>query len=130
MCNIHRIIYSYYNLHAMNASMTATLKYATTSYKKMQIIAQMIRGKKAIDALDMLHFLPHKSGTVLEKLVKSAVANATNNAGKKPENLVIKTIEVGRWPKLKRVRFVARARVHGYVKHRSFVKVELAEKVA
>lgn len=42
--------------------------------------------------------------------------------------MYVKAIEVGRGPKLKRMRFVARARIHGYVKHRSFVKVILDNK--
>jgi ribosomal protein L22 len=44
------------------------------------------------------------------------------------EDLYVARVDVWRGPKLKRVRFVARARVHGYVKHRSFVRVVLNSK--
>ncbi len=112
----------------MNQSMTATLKYATISYKKMWVIAKLIRGKKATDVLDMLEFLPKKWADIVRKVVNSAVSNAVNNAWKNKDSLYIETVEVGRGPKLKRIRFVARARIHGYVKHRSFVKVVLVSK--
>lgn len=112
----------------MNNSLTATLTYATTSYKKMNLIAKLVRGKGALEGMSLLHHLPKKAGEILFKLVKSAVANAENNAKMKPETLYIKEIYVGRGPKLKRTRFVARSRVHGYVKHRSFVKVFLDTK--
>lgn len=112
----------------MSANTTATLKYATTSYKKMWLIAKMIRGKKASDAAVLLEFLPKKWADILRKVLMSAIANATNNADKNADMLYVDRVEVGRGPKLKRMRFVWRARIHGYVKHRSFVKVILASK--
>ena len=112
----------------MSASMTATLKYATTSYKKMWVIAKMIRWKDVTTASTLLEFLPKKWAKVMRKVVLSAVANATNNLDKDADKLYIDRVEVGRGPKLKRMRFVGRARIHGYVKHRSFVKVVLASK--
>lgn len=112
----------------MNSSMTAQLKYATTSYQKMWLIAKMVRGKRAEDALVFLEHLPKTWAKIMRKVVKSAVANAVNNAGEKSENLVVDRIEVGRWPKLKRMKFVWRARIHGYLRHRSCVKVVLAAK--
>ena len=108
--------------------MTAQLKYATTSYKKMGVIAKMVRGKKVQDALVFLQYLPKKGAKVMRKVVKSAMPHAVNNAGNKPEDLVIQAVEVGRGPKIKRIRFVGRARIHGYQKHRSCVKVVLATK--
>ncbi|NOZ43826.1 MAG: 50S ribosomal protein L22 [bacterium] len=108
--------------------MTATLKYGITSDKKMLLVAKMIQGKSVDEALKVLHFMPKKAAGLLYKVVHSAYANATNNAGLKGTDLYIKTINVGRGPKLKRYRFASRSRVHGYVKHRSFVRVVLQAK--
>lgn len=108
-----------------NKSMTATLKYATVSEKKINLVAKMIRGKPVDEVLVMLSFLPKKSAAILLKLVKAASANASNNLKIDASTLKVKAIEVWRWPKIKRVRAVWRSRMHGYIKHRSFVKVVL-----
>lgn len=60
-------------------NLTATLKYALVSDKKMSLMAQMVKGKKVEDALVLLGFLPKKSAKCLYKVVKSASANATTN---------------------------------------------------
>lgn len=109
----------------MNNSMTATLKYATLSSKKIGVVAKLIKWKQVNEVLPYLQFLPKKSATILWKLVKAASSNAEHNLSLKSENLVVKTVEIGRWPKIKRVRPAGRSRMHGYVKHRSFVKVVL-----
>lgn len=107
-------------------SLTATLKYATVSEEKINLIAKMIRGKSVQEALTMLEFLPKKAAKILRKLVHAAQANATHNLHMTSETpLRVKTVEVGRGPKIKRVRAVGRSRMHGYVKHRSFVRVVL-----
>lgn len=108
--------------------MTATLKYATTSYKKMLLMAKLVNGEKVGSALTQLSHMPKTAAKILYKVVHSAAANATNNAWAQMENLFISKIDIGRGPKLKRMRFVARSRVHGYVKHRAFVRVILDTK--
>lgn len=112
----------------MNKSLTATLKYALTSYKKMQLVAKLVQGKNVDEALTILEHTPKASAKMLWKVIKSAQANAVNNAGQNAQTLYISHITVGRGPKLKRSRFVARSRIHGYVKHRAFVRVVLDNK--
>ena len=107
----------------MDNQVSATLKYALLSDKKMNLI----RGKKATEALVDLEFLPKKGARTLHKLIKSAVANAS--AKWLPvDQLVIDRIEVWRWPKIKRVRFTSRSRISHYEKYRCYVKVVLAVK--
>jgi large subunit ribosomal protein L22 len=108
--------------------MTATLKYALVSHIKMELMAKLVRGKKVQDALDLLQFVPKKAGKTLYKVIKSAAANASTNAGKDVNDLYIQTIDVGSGPKLKRVRFVSRSRISHYAKYRAFVKVVLNTK--
>jgi len=109
----------------MTNSMTATLKYALCSDKKMLLVAKLVQGKPVVEALAILEFLPKKAAKTLYKVVKSAQANAQQNLTTKSQKLYIKTINVGRGPKIKRHRFASRSRVHSYIKHRAFVRVTL-----
>jgi len=109
----------------MSKSLTATLKYATLSEKKINVVAKMIQGKPVDEVLTLLKFLPKKSSAILWKLVKAASSNAEHNLNIKSNALIVKTVDVGRGPKIKRVRAVGRSRMHGYIKHRSFVRVVL-----
>jgi large subunit ribosomal protein L22 len=109
----------------MTWEVTAVLKYATTSYKKMELIAKIVRWKRVFEALTLLEYLPKKAGQILHRLIKSAAANAVENAWYNLNDLVIDTIYVGRGPKIKRMRFASRSKTHRYIKHRSFVKVIL-----
>lgn len=106
-------------------SITATLRYATTSEKKINLIAKIIRWKKVNDALNILMFTNKKAAKILEKVLKSAIANAKHNLWLKEDDLYIKRIDIWRWPKIKRIRFASRARIHPYEKHRSFVRIVL-----
>lgn len=111
----------------MDNQVSATLKYALLSDKKMNLIADLVREKKATDALADLEFLPKKGARTLHKLLKSAVANAS--AKWLPvDQLIVDRVEVGRGPKIKRVRFTSRSRISHYEKYRCYVKVVLAVK--
>lgn len=106
-------------------NLTATLKYALVSDKKMALMAQMVQGKKVEDALTLLNVLPKKAAKFLYKVIKSAYANATTNGSYDAKKLYIQKIEVGRGPKIQRIRFVSRSRISHFVRYRAFVKVFL-----
>lgn len=112
----------------MNKSLTATLKYALSSHKKMNLVAQLVRWKNVDEALNQLQFTPKKWAGILHKVIHSAMSNAKNNLWLDTKSLYIATINIGRGPKLKRVRFVSKSGIHNYVKYRSFVSVELVQK--
>ena len=57
----------------------ATLKYARISSRKVKIVADLIRGKAVDEALAIVKFTPKASSEIIEKLLKSAMANAENN---------------------------------------------------
>ena len=103
-------------------NLTATLKYALVSDKKMSLIAQMVKGKKVDEALTFLEVLPKKAAKFLAKVIKSAYANATTNASYDGNKLYVQKIEIGRGPKIQRIRFVSRSRISHYVKYRAFCK--------
>ena len=107
---------------------SATLKYALLSDKKMNLIADLVRGKKVTDAFTILEHLPKKGAKILYKLLKSAAANAVTNEKLAMDDLVIDRIEVGRGPKVKRIRFTSRSRISHYEKYRTYVKVVLTTK--
>ena len=54
----------------------ATLKYARISSRKVKIVADLIRGKDVDEALSIVKFTPKASSAIIEKLLKSAIANA------------------------------------------------------
>ncbi len=105
----------------------ASLSYAITSAIKMELVAKMVRWKSVKDALTLLEFLPKKAGRILSKVVASAYANAKIGEGSDVD-AVVSTIDVGKGPSIKRMRFTSRARIYGYMKHRSFVRVILSVK--
>jgi large subunit ribosomal protein L22 len=109
----------------MEKNLTATLKYALLSDKKMAVVAKLVVGKKVKDALELLKYMPKKAAGELTKVITSASANASKNGDADPAKLYIEKIYVTRAPKLKRVRFVSRSRISHYVKYRCFVKVFL-----
>lgn len=80
----------------MTHEVSATLKYALLSDKKLNLVADLVREKKVIDALNMLEYMPKKGARVLYKLIKSAAANAVNNHKMALDDLYIEKILVGR----------------------------------
>ncbi len=112
----------------MKTEVSATLKYALISDKKLNLVADLVRDKSVLDALNVLEYMPKKWARILYKLIKSASANAVNNNKLALDDLLIKEILVGKWPKIRRVRFVSRSRISHYEKYRSYVKVVLTTK--
>lgn len=93
----------------MNQTVTAQLRYLRASPRKLRLLADFIRGKKAVRAADSLSVMNKRGARHLLKLVRSALANAKHNHELAAENLFIKTITVDGGPVLKR--FMPRA--HG-----------------
>ncbi len=86
----------------------ATVKYARISSRKVAIVANLIRGKNVDEALAILKFTPKAGCEVLEKLLKSAIANAENNNQMDHNKLYIAEIYSNQGPTLKRIRPAAK----------------------
>lgn len=112
----------------MNKSLTSTLKYAVSSEKKMNLVAKMVRWKDVSQAAILLQHMPKKSAKIILKVLNSAIANAKNNEWLNESDLYVSRVDIGKWMRLKRVRFASRSRVHSYVKYRSFIRVVLDTK--
>ena len=108
----------------------ATLKYARISARKVKIVADLIRGKDVDEALAIMKFTPKASSEVLEKLLKSAIANAENNHEMKHENLYVAEIFANQGPTLKRIRPAAKGSAVRIRKRTSHITIVLKEKEA
>jgi len=106
----------------------AVAKYLRVSPYKVRLIADLVRGKKVDEALTILKFLPKKSGRLINKTLRSAVANAENTHTIDVDTLFIKTILVDEGPKLKRWRPRAMGRATRILKRTSHITMVLAEK--
>ncbi len=108
----------------------ATLKYARISARKVKIVADLIRGKNVDDALAIVKFTPKASSVTIEKLLKSAIANAENNHGMKHEKLYVAEIYANQGPTLKRIRPAAKGSAVRIRKRTSHITIVLKEKEA
>jgi len=106
----------------------AKLKHTKISPKKVRLVANAIRGLSVTEALDRLPIIFKKSAPVIEKLLKSAVANATDQYEIKAEDLLIKSIVVNKGVDLKRWRPAAFGRAHPFRKHSSHIEIVLNAK--
>ena len=108
----------------------ATLKFARISSRKVKIVADLIRGKDVDEALAIMKFTPKASSEVLEKLLKSAIANAENNNGMKHEKLYVAEIFANQGPTLKRIRPAAKGSAVRIRKRTSHITIVIKEKEA
>ena len=106
----------------------ATLKNARISARKVKIVADLIRGKDAKEALAIVKFTPKASSEVIEKLLKSAIANAENNNGMDVSKLYIEECYAGSAPTMKRIRPRAQGRAYRILKRLSHITIVLNER--
>ena len=104
-------------------------KYARISPFKVREVTREIQGLPVSAALDVLAFTPKKAASLIGKTLKSAVANAENNANLKVDGLVVKEAIVGEGPTIKRM--MARARGSGsqILKRTSHIRIVLSDEI-
>lgn len=105
----------------------AVMKFARVSPRKVRRITNLIKGKKAGDALISLRFLPHSSAKIVEKLLKSAIANAEQKKVADPESMRIVNAIVEQGPTMKRMMPRAMGRADIIKKRTSHIKLQLEE---
>jgi large subunit ribosomal protein L22 len=110
----------------------AVARYIQISPQKVRLIADLVRGKRAEEALDILRFMPQKSAEPVFKLVQSAVANAEQNYGLEIDELFISRIFADEGPRRRLApyggRFGARGRFKPIIRRSSHLTVILAER--
>ena len=106
----------------------AISKYVRISPRKAKLVVDLVRGKDANEALALLKYTPKKGATIIEKVVKSAVANAENNLDLDKDNLFIAEIYANEGAKMKRFRPRAQGRAFPIIKRTSHIGVVVKEK--
>ena len=106
----------------------ATLKFARISARKVKIVADLLRGKDIDEALAIAKFAPKASAEILEKLLKSAIANAENNHNMTHSKLYVAEIYANQGPTLKRIRPAAKGSAVRIRKRTSHITIVLREK--
>jgi large subunit ribosomal protein L22 len=97
------------------------------SPRKLNLVAQMIRGKKAEAALNELTFSPKRIAKTVKKVLQSAIANAENNHDLDVDDLVVSEASVGKNMVLKRFHARARGRGAGIEKPFSQITIVVEE---
>jgi len=98
----------------MNVS--AVLKGVRLSPQKARLVADLVRGKKVDQALNILTFCPKKGADIIKKVVESAIANAEHNEGADIDELRVSTIFVDKGIVYKRIRPRAKGRAGRIIK--------------
>ena len=107
----------------------AIAKTVRIAPRKARLVADLVRGKNLVDALIILANTNKAASPIIDKVVKSAAANAVNNHVMDEETLYIKEILVNEGPTLKRFRPRAKGSASPINKRTSHISVTLAEKV-
>ena len=108
---------------------TSTYRFARISAFKAREVTREIQGRSASDALDVLAFSPKKAALLVKKTLKSAIANAENNAELKVDTLLVKEAVVGEGPTLKRFRARARGSASPLRKRTSHIRIVLSDEL-
>ncbi len=105
----------------------ATMRYARMSPRKVSEVTRQIQGLPAARALDLLRIIPRKSARLVEKTLKSAIANATNNANLAAEALQVKEAAANEASRLKRWQPKARGSAGPAIKRLSHIRIVLTD---
>ena len=102
-------------------------RYARISAFKAREVTREIQGLPVSAALDVLAFTPKKAAILVNQTLKSAIANAENNANLKADGLVVKEAVVGEGPTFKRMQTRARGSGARILKRTSHIRIVLTD---
>jgi large subunit ribosomal protein L22 len=110
----------------------AVARHIQISPQKVRLVVDVVRGKDAGEALDLLRFMPQKAAEPVYKLIQSAVANAEQNFGLEMDELFVSRIFADDGPRRRLSpyggRFGARGRFKPILRRSSHITVVLAER--
>ena len=104
----------------------AVAKYVRIAPRKVRVVMDLIRGKNVAEAFAILKFTPKAGAEVVEKVLRSAVANAENNFDMDVDKLYVKTAFADQGPTLKRIRPRAKGSASRILKRTSHITVIVA----
>ena len=105
----------------------AVTRYVRISPRKARLVTELIKGKPVEEALTILRFVPKKAASLVDKTLRSALANAEQNPNIDVDTLYIKRIFVDGGPTMKRWRARAMGRATKILKRSSHITVILDE---
>jgi large subunit ribosomal protein L22 len=108
---------------------SSTYRYAKISPFKVREVTRAIQGLPVSAALDLVAFSPKKAAGFIAKTLKSAVANAENNANLRVDGLVVKEATVGEGPTQKRMMTRARGSGSRILKRSSHIRIILTDEI-
>jgi large subunit ribosomal protein L22 len=106
----------------------AKVSYVRISQTKAKQVLDTVKGKDVASAVGILAYTPRTGARIIEKLLKSAIANAENNNNLDPSNLYIAECFVGKAPTMKRIRPRAQGRAFRIEKKSSHITIILDER--
>lgn len=106
----------------------AVAKYIRITPRKVRIVLDLIRGKNVAEAFAILKFTPKAGAEVVEKVLRSAVANAENNFDMDVDKLFVKAAFADQGPTLKRIHPRSRGQAFKILKRTSHVTIVVDEK--
>ena len=106
----------------------AVHKYARISDRKARIVLEQIKGKDVISALGILQYSPRNGAVLIEKVLKSAIANAEHNLDMDISNLYVQEAVADQGPTFKRIQPRARGMAYRIHKKTSHITVILNER--
>ncbi len=106
----------------------AVAKYIRMSPRKIRKVVDLIRGKKVGEALALLKFVPAGGAEPVEKVLKSAIANAEHNLELSADDLIVSKVFVDEGPTIKRFKPRAMGRADQIRKRTSHITVVVSEK--
>ena len=112
----------------MAQEVKATAKYIRIAPRKVRIVMNLVRGRSVADALAILKFTPKVGADAVEKVLRSAIANAENNFDMDVDRLFISSAFVDQGPTLKRIHPRSRGQAFKILKHTSHITVAVNEK--
>ena len=105
----------------------AILRFVRLSPRKARFVADLVRGKKVDEAVNILKFSNQRAAKIIKKVLDSAIANAENNQGADVDELKVKTITVDDGPRMKRISPRAKGRADRIVKRTSHITITVAD---
>src|SRR6476620_3463946 len=107
----------------------STYRYAKISAFKAREVTRAIQGLPVSAALDLVAYSPKKAAGLISKTLKSAIANAENNANLRVDGLVVKEATVGEGPTMKRMMTRARGSGSRILKRSAHIRIILTDEI-
>src|SRR5262245_57430540 len=107
----------------------ATHRYADMSARKVRPFADLIRGKSADEALQLLRFAPNRGARLVESVLKSAMGNAEDRGARDPEDLLVTEARIDDGPMFKRIMPRARGTAYMILRRLCHIHVAIGEEV-